>query len=147
FGGGFNSNLSNFTARSDFDLQVLWEFQNLGFGNRARVNERRAERQLAIIELFRAQDRIAAEVAQAHGQVRAAAERVAEAETALGDAVESAEQNLRGLGQTRAVGNQLLLTIRPQEAVAAVQALGQAYADYYGAIGDYDRGQFRLYRA
>jgi len=37
--------------------------------------------------------------------------------------------------------------IRPLEAVASVQALAQAYADYYGAIGDYNRAQFRLYRA
>jgi hypothetical protein len=31
--------------------------------------------------------------------------------------------------------------------VAAVQALGQAYSDYYAAVADYNRGQFRLYRA
>ena len=34
-----------------------------------------------------------------------------------------------------------------QEAVASVQALGQAYADYYATVGDYNRAQFRLYRA
>jgi len=34
FGGGINDNLSNFGARSDFDIQVLWELQNLGFGSR-----------------------------------------------------------------------------------------------------------------
>jgi hypothetical protein len=28
-----------------------------------------------------------------------------------------------------------------------VQALAQAYNDYYGAVADYDRSQFRLYRA
>src|SRR5207247_6141854 len=38
FGGGINSNLSNFGARSDFDAQLVWEFQNLGFGNRAAAN-------------------------------------------------------------------------------------------------------------
>jgi hypothetical protein len=31
--------------------------------------------------------------------------------------------------------------------VAAVGALAQAYVDYYGAIADYDRAQFRLYHA
>jgi hypothetical protein len=41
----------------------------------------------------------------------------------------------------------MALTIRPQEAVAAIQALATAYEDYYGAVGDYNRGQFRLYRA
>jgi len=37
--------------------------------------------------------------------------------------------------------------VRPQEAVAAVQELGQAFIDYYGAIADYDRAQFRLFRS
>jgi hypothetical protein len=31
--------------------------------------------------------------------------------------------------------------------VASLQGLAQAYADYYGAIADYDRAQFRLYHA
>ena len=38
-GGGRNDFLGNFGGRSDFDVQVLWEFQNLGFGNRAQVNQ------------------------------------------------------------------------------------------------------------
>jgi hypothetical protein len=41
----------------------------------------------------------------------------------------------------------LILVIRPQEAVAAIQALGQAYADFYPAVADYDRAPFRLYHA
>jgi hypothetical protein len=37
--------------------------------------------------------------------------------------------------------------VRPQEVVVSIQALAQAYSDYYGAVADYDRAQFRLYRA
>jgi outer membrane protein TolC len=147
FGGGLNDTLKNFSARSDFDFQVLWEFQNLGFGNRARVNERRAENRLAVLELFRTQDRIAAEVAQAYAQVVSAAARVTDAEAGLQDAVESATKNVEQQGQTVTSGRLLILVVRPQEAVAAVQALAQAYADYYGAVTDYSRAQFRLYRA
>ena len=62
-------------------------------------------------------------------------------------AAASAVKNFEGLGQTRGAGNLLQLVVRPQEAVAAVQALAQAYADYYAAVRDYNRGQFRLYRA
>ena len=52
------------------------------------------------------------------------------------------------MGQTRRPGgNVILLVIRPQEAVASVQALSQAYYDYYGSVADYNRAQFRLYRA
>jgi outer membrane protein TolC len=147
FGGGLNDFVGNFAARSDFDLQVLWEFQNLGFGNRARVNERRAENQLSVLELFRLQDRIAAEVAQAFSQAQSAASRLATAEKEIHFAVDSAEKNLAGLGETKLAGKVNVLVIRPQEVVAAIQALAQAYNDYYGAVADYDRAQFRLYRA
>jgi outer membrane protein TolC len=147
FGGGLNDNLNRFGARSDFDLQFLWEFQNLGFGNRARVNQRHAEYRLSILELFRTQDRVAAEVAQAYAQVQSAAARMREAEDELKQAVDSANQNLQGLGQTNRAGNVIILVIRPQEVVASIQALGQAYTDYYGAVADYNRAQFRLYRA
>jgi outer membrane protein TolC len=152
FGGGLNDDFGNFGARSDFDLEVLWEFQNLGFGNAARVRERRGENQLAVLELFGLQDQVAADVAQAYAQAQSAAARVAKAERELKDAVESADKNLRGLGETKtargpAGGIVPILVIRPQEVVAAVQAAAQAYADYYGAVGDYNRAQFRLYRA
>src|SRR5204862_145402 len=64
------------------------------------------------------------------------------------EAVETAEKNLRGLVPGKRVGDdQLTLVIRPQEAVAAVAALDQAYRDYYAAVGDHNRAQFRLYRA
>jgi outer membrane protein TolC len=147
FGGGVNSDLSNFGARSDFDIQVLWELRNLGLGNRALIDQRRAENQVALLELFRTQDQVAAEVAQAVAEVQSAAARLGDAETGLRDAVDSANKNLQGLGQTKSAGNVLVLVIRPQEVVAAIQALAQAYADYYAAVADYDRAQFRLYHA
>jgi outer membrane protein TolC len=147
FGGGQNSTLSNFTARNSLDLQVLWELQNLGFGNRALVRERRAENQAAVLEMFRVQDRVAAEVAQAHEQARRAANRIKFAEEGLKNAIESAQKNLEGLSQTRRIGEYLVLVFRPQEVVAAIQALDQAYRDYYGATADSNRAQFRLYRA
>jgi hypothetical protein len=45
------------------------------------------------------------------------------------------------------VAGTVQLLVRPQEVVASVQALAQAYDDYYGAIADFNRAQFRLYRA
>jgi outer membrane protein TolC len=147
FGGGLNSNLSNFDARSDFDMQLVWELQNLGFGNRALVNQRRGEHEVAILELFRTQDRVAAEVAQAYAQAKRAARRVRQAEAGVREAVESANKNVAGVTQPRLAGGAIVLVIRPQEAVAAVQALAQGYTDYFGAVADYNRAQFRLYRA
>jgi outer membrane protein TolC len=148
FGGGRNDSLDNFSARSDFDVQVLWELQNLGFGNRALVDQRRSENRLSELDLFRLQDQVAAEVAQAYAQLQSAASRLNKAERALKDAVDSANKNFEGLGQTKTAGGKvIILVIRPQEVVAAIQALALAYNDYYGAVADHNRAQFRLYRA
>jgi outer membrane protein TolC len=152
FGGGRNDDLSNFGARGDFDIQILWELQNLGFGNQALVDQRRAENRLSVLELFNLQDRVAADVAQAYAQVQSAASRLGKAASGLKDAVDSVNKNFEGLGQTRTVGTPAggrvyILVIRPQEVVAAIQALAFAYNDYYGAVADYNRAQFRLYRA
>jgi outer membrane protein TolC len=147
FGGGIGSDMSHFAGRSDFDVQLVWELQNLGLGNAARTRERRADNQIALLEMLQLQDRIAAEVMQAHAQAQEAAERITESQAGLEDALDSADKNLEGMSQTRRVGEAVLLVIRPQEVVASVQALNQAYADFYTAIADYDRAQFRLYRA
>ncbi len=147
FGGGPNDKLNGFGGRFDVDLQVLWEFQSLGFGNKARVGERRAEQEAATLEMFRAQDRVAAEVSTAFAQAKSAGDRLAQSEPALKDALELVDKSLQGMTQTRRIGTALTLVVRPQEVVAAVQALGQANADYYAAVGDYNRSQFRLYRA
>jgi outer membrane protein TolC len=147
FGGGKNGQLDNFGYRGDIDVQLLWQFDNLGFGNRGRVHQRTAENRLAVIELFRIQDRVAAEVAAFYAQAGLAAKRVEIAERGVRLSLDSVEKNLAGLGQTRRSGELIVLIVRPQEAVAAVQALAQAYSDYYGAVADANRAQFRLYRA
>ena len=147
FGGGLNDNLRDFSARSDFDIQVIWELQNLGFGNRARRDERRAEHESSVLELFHIQDQVAAEVVQAHALVHSAAGRIKDAETELRDAADSLAKNLEGLRGTKQPGDLIVLLIRPQEVVDAVRTLSQAYNDYYAAVADYNRAQFRLYRA
>lgn len=147
FGGGRNGTLKDFDGRFDIDVQLLWEFQALGFGNRARVDERRAEHEIATLDLFRKQDLIAAEVATRFAEVRASAQRLNDAEPALREAIDLVQKNTEGLGQTRRIGDALTLVVRPQEAVAAVQAFAQANADFFAAVADYNRAQFRLYRA
>jgi outer membrane protein TolC len=147
FGGGFNDELQDFGGRNSYDAQVIWELQNLGFGNRALVRERAAENRRAMLELFRTQDRVAAEISQALAQARRSINRLREAEEELRNAVETADKNLEGMQQTKRAGELLVLVFRPQEVVAAIAALEQAYRDYYGAVADANRAQFRLYRA
>jgi outer membrane protein TolC len=147
FGGGRNEQVASFSARSDWDLQVVWEFQGLLLGNLARMKEKRAENQAAVWELFRTQDRIAAEVKQAYDQAHSAAARLGYAEKEVKDAQDSLTKHFEGFMEPQRVGKVTILLIRPQEVQAAIQALAQAYSDYYGAVADYDRAQFRLYRA
>jgi hypothetical protein len=60
----------------------------------------------------------------------------------------SANENLAGVGAIKRVGGNInVLVIRPQEAVSAIQQLTSAYFDYFGAVADYNRAQFQLYRA
>lgn len=147
FGGGLNNNLSNFGMRNDMDLQILWEVRNMGFGNRALVRESQANNRLAILDVLRIEQQIAADVVQARVDVETAAARINDARDELRGAQQSLAENLTGLKNTRQVGDLQMLISRPQEVVAAVQALGQAYTDYYVSIADYNRAQFRLYHA
>jgi outer membrane protein TolC len=147
FGGGVNGTYSEFDPRLDIDVQLMWQFQSLGLGNVALVRGRKAEYQAALLDLFRTQDRVAAEVSTAFSQARSAAERVNDAEPALREAIELANKSVAELGQTRRIGDSLILLLRPQEAVAAVQSFAQAAQDFFTAVSDYNRAQFRLYRA
>ncbi len=146
FGGG-NTAMSNYGARSDFDLQVVWTFENLGLTNISKIRERKSDQRIAILQLFKVQDQVAAEIVQSYAQARSAEARLRTAEEGLKDAVDSMDKNFEGMKQTRLAGNLVILLIRPQEAVAALQALANAYGDYYGAVADFNRAQFLLFRA
>jgi outer membrane protein TolC len=143
---GTNS-LNHWSGRSDWNAEVVWQFKNLGFGNRGLVTQRRGEQRQALVELFRIQDLVASEVVQAHAQLEAAAVRVRRAGAEVKSALASYEGNLKGLGETVRAGELLQLINRPQEVVAALQQLQQAYINYYSSTSDYNRAQFRLYRA
>jgi outer membrane protein TolC len=150
-GGVFYSDVGGqanpLTARNDVSVQLLWELRNLGLGNKALVKERLAENQRALLDLYDVQDRVAAEIAQAHARLQSAAIRVGQAETALKNAQSTYEGNLKGLAQTTRSGDLLVLVVRPQEAVAALTLLLRAYDNYFLSVGDYNRAQFRLFRA
>jgi outer membrane protein TolC len=147
YGGGQGGTLENFGVREDWDVQALWEFRNLGFGNRALIHERKADLEVARSQEYRFRDFVAKEVAEAWAELASASARVGQAEQELRQAQLSADDNLKGLGETkRASANIVILIIRPLEVVAALQALNQAYYNYFGTVADYNRAQFRLYR-
>jgi uncharacterized protein (TIGR03000 family) len=148
FGGGPGGTIGNYRTRFDYEVQVLWELRNLGLGNLAAIRQKKAEYDVTKIQAYRLQDFVAREVSEAFAQLQSARDRVGMADDELRQARSSANDNFKGLGEVRRVGGQIVsLIIRPLEAIAAQQALLQAYYDYYGAVGDYNRTQFQLYRA
>jgi len=94
-----------------------------------------------------ARDGIAAEVDTRFAEVRWAARRLNDAEPALKEAIKRVQRSVEGLGQTRRVGDAIALVVRPQDAVAALQAFAEANTDFFAAVADYNRAQFRLYGA
>jgi len=147
FGGGRNDGVETWGGRFDVGMGLVWTLKNFGLGNRALVRERSAEQQAAVIQLFDIQDRVAQEVVQAEAELEAAAAQVGEAASEVKEAVFTYQGNVKGLGQPRPAGDLLQLIIRPQEAVAALEALIRAYKNYYSAVNGYNRAEFRLYYA
>ncbi len=147
FGSTVNGQSQGTGGRSDINVQLLWTLENLGLGNHAAVRVRRAEREQQIIEMFRVQDTVASEIATAHVELLSAAERIPLAERGMHEAELSFRGNVKGLSETTRFGDMLVLVNRPQEAVAALQQLAAAYDNYFSAINDYNRAQFRLYHA
>lgn len=147
FGGGINGNMGDFGGRNSLDLQILWEMKNLGAGNVALIRERRAQREVAEQELVKTRYQVDAEVLQARSRGLRARARYLQAEVGLREARASADKNLQGVGQLRRNGEMVSLVFRPQEAVQSLQALSNAYNDFYLSVAERNRAQFQMYRA
>jgi outer membrane protein TolC len=149
--GGFWSDFSGHnnpaSFRFDPNVQLFWQLENFGLGNRALVRERQADRQRALVELFRVQDHVAAEVVQAHARVQSAAIRVARAETEIQQAITTFNGNLKAIRQTTDFGGRLVLVNRPLEAVDSLRQVERAYDNYFLSVSDYNKAQFQLYWA
>ncbi len=143
FGGGRNDFFGDFDARSDVDVNLYWEVQNLGLADRAIVKSRAAQGRAATLQLMKVQDRVASDVVRAEKAKLAAARQMGEAARAVPEAIRSLTLNLTSIRR----GAGLPGSTRPIEVLQPIQALAQARSDYLGAVLAYNRAQFRLYRA
>jgi outer membrane protein TolC len=143
FGGGAGGFFGDFSSRSDADVNLYWELQNLGFADRAIARQRGAQRRMAHLELLKVQDRVAAEVVRAEKQRLAASRQMAEAGQAVPEAQASLGLNFANIRR----GTGLPGATRPIEVLQPIQTLAQARSDYLDAVLAYNRAQFRLYRA
>jgi outer membrane protein TolC len=140
FGGGSNladQNFGHFDGRTDFDALAVWSVDNLGFGNwalqrqrRALVDERAAERQLAI-------NRVRQAIAEAVAEASARRLAVDVALREVGSATASYREDL-----TRARGGPALG--RPIEILISATQLATARANLVRAVIEQDKAQFRL---
>ena len=147
FGLGPNSSLNQWVGRDDVSIQPLWQLEGLGIGNLARIKGQRGQQSQAIIEFFRSQDMVAADVTRAQARVQSAAVRILQADRSLRTGIITFNGNYEGLQQTTRFGNVLVLVNRPQEAVFALQLLFTAFEEYYSTVADYNRAQFELFHA
>jgi outer membrane protein TolC len=147
FSSDVNGRPQPWVGRFDSITMLVWELRNLGFGNRALIRQRDAERQRALTELFRVQDQVAAEVTEAHARVQSAVLRINRAEVEVKEARTTFEGSLEGIRQTIRFGDRLRLVNRPLEVVVALQQLARAYDEYFVSVSDYNKAQFQLYWA
>lgn len=148
FASGPNGLLNTDHTRFDIEVAAVWTLQNGGVGNVGLIRQRRAEQNVAAIEVTRTVYRVKSEVAQAVARLQTARVQVVETEEGVRQAIESADKNFIGLRETaRPAGELLRLIVRPQEVVAAIIALDAAYEQYSNAVNAYNTAQFEVYRA
>jgi outer membrane protein TolC len=147
FGMGPNSSLNQWTGRVDVSAQLIWQLEGFGIANLARVKAERGEQSRAIVELFKIQDNIVAEVTAAQARLQSAAARVGQADRALRTAIVAFNGSFEGLQETKRFGDVLVLVNRGQEAVYALQLMKKAFDEYFTTVGEYNRAQFQLFHA
>ncbi len=147
FGLGPNASMNQWAGRDDVSGQLVWQLEGFGVGNLARIKGQRGLESRAVIDLRRQQDVVAGEVTRAVARVQSASARVLQADRALRTGIITFNGQLEGVGQTRRLENVLVLTVRPQEAVYALDLLNIAFNEYFTTVAEYNRAQFELYHA
>lgn len=138
FGGAPGSSVESLTHRDDLALMLYWQFDQLGFGNRGRIDEKRSR--LRQLELQRQQldDVITAEVRESYARLVSLHEQMES--TAM--AAQRAERAYN-LNRERIFENEGL----PLEALQAMQALADVQLMNLDAVLGYSISQMRLHTA
>lgn len=147
FGTGPNSSLNQWAGRVDLSYQLIWQFEAFGIGNLARIKKQRGDQSNAIVDLYRTQDKVAAEVTSAQARVQSAAARAGQADRSLRMATITFNESFDGLQQTTRFGDVLVLVNRPQEVVFALKSLKVSLDEYFSTVAEYNRAQFQLFHA
>jgi outer membrane protein TolC len=148
FGGGSDlvtPGFSQLAGRTDIDLMAIWNVQNLGFGNRARVREANAGVAQTMAEYEEIKNRVRREVMDALADARAAARQLDLAQAAVFNSTEGFNLDLQRIkGGAGGVGGN---DPRPIELLDSFQELLDARLALVAAVTTYDIAQFRLFVA
>ena len=138
FGGGPGSSILNTDDRYDRSLTLYWQFDGLGFGQHARIEERRAQLQELTLQREKLRDAIAAEVRESHARIVSLKRQIELGDTAVAHAERAYELN-----RTRIFDQQGL----PLEALQAMQTLASAELGALEARAALSIAQIRLHTA
>jgi outer membrane protein TolC len=138
FGGGPGSSVPGLRDRDDLAVQFYWQFDQLGFGQRGRMDQKRSQLRQLELEQSRSLDVITAEVRAAVAELGFLKERMA-----LNRAAEERAARAFALNRERIFENEGL----PLEALQAMQKLAQIeLADLDYALA-FSLAQIRLHTA
>ena len=138
FGGGQGASVNGFGDRVDFDMAAIWQWQNLGFRNRARRDGQASRHREAQLAAHQVRELVAMEVTQAHRQLQLRRDQIDLSRRQVETARDALRHNLEG------IRNGLLRPIEIQQAIAAVATAQESSLD---SISDHNRSQFQLLRA
>jgi outer membrane protein TolC len=127
-----------FGSRADFDVLAFWTAQNMGLGNRARQNERRAQRDIATGEQVQMLNLVRREVVAAYGRAEAGRRRIDIVQLQLQTAEAGFAADLR-----RIRGGEGL----PIEILNSVNRLVSARLNVIESFLEYNQSQFALFVA
>ena len=141
FGGGGSQTTTSFgplKQRTDFDTFAVWNFQGLGFGNRAQVRRADAVMGESIARFDVVVNQIRREVTEAQADARAAYRQLGLVRVALSNAEEGYRLEMQRIKEGPAL---------PIEVLDSLQQLIDARRELVQAVIAYDTAQFRLFVA
>jgi outer membrane protein TolC len=138
FGGAPGTSIDNFSHRDDVSLMLYWQFDQFGFANRSRMEQKRSQLRQMHYERDRLRDMIIAEVRGAYARVMSFDEQ----RQLAAEATDRAERAY-DLNRERIYENEGL----PLEALQAMQALADVQLMQLEATAGYSRAQIALHTA
>jgi outer membrane protein TolC len=143
FGGGTNGTLDHYSSRGEGAAQMVWSLQGLGVGYLAHTRAQRAVYNQASFHVSEVQAQVGAEVVAAAKAAQSHRRSLDSAQLAITEAL-GMWRKLRdaSFGMAHAQGR-----FDPLEGLLAEQALNQARLQYLVQVIEYNKAQFRLYRA